>query len=372
MTPLEEVRALVLAHCTRGPVVSLPLMDARGLVLAEPVISAEQVPPFANTAVDGYAVRASDVAQVPVELRVIDEVAAGAVAQLPVSEGTAIRIMTGAPIPDGCDAIVMVEDTERVGDDGVRILKSVAVTSGIRDAGSDVEAGAVVFQPGVIVTPMVEGVLASINARTVSVVWRPRVGVISTGDELVDDGSPLQKGQIRESNRKMLLRLVDESGAEAIDLGIIRDNEEDLEDTLRKATSLGMVDALITSGGVSMGDYDVVKAVLARIAEMHWFQIAMKPAKPFAFGTMPGVGESTVPIFGLPGNPVSSLMSDCVGLPRGPHRQARTYCARPAYLGHRPMQFSLHVLHARRGLEVARQSRSVVIRRDRACLSHSR
>lgn len=254
MTPLEEVRALVLAHCARGPVVSLPLIDARGLVLAEPVISAEQVPPFANTAVDGYAVRASDVAQVPVDLRVIDEVAAGAVAQLPVSEGTAIRIMTGAPIPDGCDAIVMVEDTERLGDDGVRILKSVAVTSGIRDAGSDVEAGAVVFQPGVIVTPMVEGVLSSINARTVPVVWRPRVGVISTGDELVDDGSPLQKGQIRESNRKMLLRLVDESGAEAIDLGIIRDNEEDLEDTLRKATSRGMVDALITSGGVSMGD----------------------------------------------------------------------------------------------------------------------
>jgi molybdopterin biosynthesis enzyme len=124
-------------------------MDARGLVLAEPVVSEEQVPPFANTAVDGYAVRASDVAQVPVDLRVIDEVAAGAVAQLPVSEGTAIRIMTGAPIPDGCDAIVMVEDTERLGDDGVRILKSVAVTSGIRDAGSDVEAGAVVFQPGV-------------------------------------------------------------------------------------------------------------------------------------------------------------------------------------------------------------------------------
>jgi len=309
MTPLEEVRALVLAHCVRGPVVSLPLVDARGLVLAEPVVAGEQVPPFANTAVDGYAVRASDVTNVPVELRVIGEVAAGAVAQMPVSEGTAIRIMTGAPIPDGCDAVVMVEDTERLGDDGVRILKSVGVTAGIRDAGSDVQAGATVFEPGVVVTPMVEGVLSSINARKVAVYWKPRVGVISTGDELVDDGSPLEKGQIRESNRKMLLRLVEEAGAEAIDLGIIRDNEEDLEDTLRKATSRGMVDALISSGGVSMGDYDVVKAVLGRIADMHWFQIAMKPAKPFAFGTMPGVGESTVPIFGLPGNPVSSLMS---------------------------------------------------------------
>jgi len=309
MTPLEEVRALVLAHCARGPVVSLPLIDTRGLVLAEPVIAGEQVPPFANTAVDGYAVRASDVTNVPVELRVIGEVAAGAVAQMPISEGTAIRIMTGAPIPDGCDAVVMVEDTERMGDDGVRILKSVGVTAGIRDAGSDVQSGATVFEAGVVVTPMVEGVLSSINARKVAVYWKPRVGVISTGDELVDDGSPLEKGQIRESNRKMLLRLVEEAGAEAIDLGIIRDNEEDLEDTLRKATSRGMVDALISSGGVSMGDYDVVKAVLGRIADMHWFQIAMKPAKPFAFGTMPGVGESTVPIFGLPGNPVSSLMS---------------------------------------------------------------
>jgi molybdopterin molybdotransferase len=159
------------------------------------------------------------------------------------------------------------------------------------------------------VTPMVEGVLASINAQKVSVYWKPRVGVISTGDELVDDGSPLKPGQIRESNRKMLLQLVEQSGAEAIDLGILRDNEEELESVLLKVTSRGVVDALITSGGVSMGDYDVVKAVLGRIADMRWFQIAMKPAKPFAFGVMPGEDGRIVPVFGLPGNPVSSLMS---------------------------------------------------------------
>lgn len=309
MTPLEEVREIVLAQCARGPVVTLPVREARGCVLATAVVATEPVPPFANTAVDGYAVRSVDVQNVPVELEVIGEVAAGAVSPVAVREGTAIRIMTGAPIPDGCDAVVMVEDTERIADHGVRIFKTASLGDAIRNAGSDVAAGATVFTPGVVVTPMVEGVLASINAQKVSVYWKPRVGVISTGDELVDDGSPLKPGQIRESNRKMLLQLVEQSGAEAIDLGILRDNEEELESVLVKVTSRGVVDALITSGGVSMGDYDVVKAVLGRIADMRWFQIAMKPAKPFAFGVMPGEDGRIVPVFGLPGNPVSSLMS---------------------------------------------------------------
>lgn len=309
MTPLEEVREIVLAQCARGPVVTLPVREARGCVLAADVVATEPVPPFANTAVDGYAVRASDVATVPVDLRVIGEVAAGAVASLALTEGTAIRIMTGAPIPDGSDAIVMVEDTERVGADMVRINKSVSVGDAIRAQGSDVTEGTTVFTAGTMLTPMVEGVLASINTRDVSVYWKPRVGVISTGDELVDDGSPLKPGQIRESNRKMLLRIIDECGAEAIDLGILRDDEDELESVLVKVTSRGVVDALITSGGVSMGDYDVVKAVLGRVADMRWFQVAMKPAKPFAFGVMPGVDGRTVPVFGLPGNPVSSLMS---------------------------------------------------------------
>ena len=309
MTPLEEVREIVLAQCARGPVVSLPVREARGCVLATAVVATENVPPFANTAVDGYAVRAADVMDVPVELSVIGEVAAGAVSAVALREGTAIRIMTGAPIPDGCDAVVMVEDTERLGDTGVRVLKSVTAGDAIRAAGSDVSTGTTVFTAGTVVTPMVEGVLASINAQNVSVYWKPRVGVISTGDELVDDGSALQPGQIRESNRTMLLQLVEQCGAEPIDLGILRDNEEELESVLTKASSRGMCDALITSGGVSMGDYDVVKAVLGRIADMHWFQVAMKPAKPFAFGVMPGVDGRVVPVFGLPGNPVSSLMS---------------------------------------------------------------
>ena len=309
MTPLHDVRTMVLAACAVGAPVQVTRQVAAGLVLASDVVSGENVPPFANTAVDGYAVRSSDLHTVPVELHVVGELAAGAAPSIAVAPGTAIRIMTGAPLPEGCDAVVMVEDTERVGSDSVRIHKSVPAGSAFRLAGSDVAIGDTVIAAGTQVTPMVEGVLASVNAKTVSVYPRISVGVISTGDELVDDGSALQIGQIRESNRLMLLRLVAEAGATPVDLGIIRDDEPALEHALRTAVNERSCDVIITSGGVSMGDYDVVKAVLSRIANMQWFQIAMKPAKPFAFGTLTNDHGVNVPIFGLPGNPVSSLMS---------------------------------------------------------------
>ena len=309
MTPLHDVRIMVLAACAVGAPVQVTRQVAAGLVLASDVVSGENVPPFANTAVDGYAVRSSDLHTVPVELQVVGELAAGAAPSIAVTPGTAIRIMTGAPLPEGCDAVVMVEDTERVGSDSVRIHKSVPAGSAFRLAGSDVAIGDTVIAAGTQVTPMVEGVLASVNAKTVSVYPRISVGVISTGDELVDDGSALQIGQIRESNRLMLLRLVAEAGATPVDLGIIRDDEPALEHALRTAVNERSCDVIITSGGVSMGDYDVVKAVLSRIANMQWFQIAMKPAKPFAFGTLTNDRGVNVPIFGLPGNPVSSLMS---------------------------------------------------------------
>jgi molybdenum cofactor synthesis domain-containing protein len=309
MTPLSLVRDMVLARCAVKTPVTVSRADAAGLILANDVVASEQVPPFANTAVDGYAVKSADVAQVPVVLEVIGELAAGGVPNVAITQGTAIRIMTGAPIPDGCDAVVMVEDTERVGDSQVRIARSVDPGAAVRSAGSDVVVGATVLTAGTRITPMVEGVLASVNAQHVAVYPRVRVGVLSTGDELVDDGSPLMPGQIRESNRTMLLRIVDEAGAEAVDLGIIRDDEDALEQALRRAVGDGECDALVTSGGVSMGDYDVVKAVLSRIADMSWVQIAMKPAKPFAFGTLTNSNGVDVPIFGLPGNPVSSLVS---------------------------------------------------------------
>lgn len=302
MTPLEDAQTFVLGSCPPLPAVELSRRHAGGLVLAADVVAGEVVPPFDNTAVDGYAVRAADVIDVPVELEVVGEIAAGAAPDRAVGAGEAVRIMTGAPMPDGADAVVMVEDSERVGDTHVRLTRSVPSGAAIRRTGEDVRVGDRLFDAGTSITAAVEGVLASVNAETVQVVPRLRVAVLSTGDELIEDGSPLALGEIRESNRTMLAALLADAGCEVIDLGIVRDDETELELVLRDAAT--RCDAIVSSGGVSMGDYDVVKAVLGRIADMHWMQIAIKPAKPFAFGRLDGV-----PIFGLPGNPVSSLVS---------------------------------------------------------------
>ena len=312
MIDITEARRYVLDRCPAAAPQQVPCREATGLVLAAGVVAAEDVPPFANSAVDGYAVVAASLVTVPVDLPVVGEVAAGAHTERVLQFGEAIRIMTGAPVPAGADAVVMVEDTELLGDrrvDGsVSVRIGVSTTAGVavRGAGDDVRAGTALYPAGTLVTPAVAGVLASVNAALVSAVPRVRVAVLSTGDELIDDGSPLQPGQIRESNRTMLLGTVREAGCEAVDLGIVRDDEAVLEDVLRSAAST--CDAIVTSGGVSMGDYDVVKAVLSRIADMQWMQIAIKPAKPFAFGLLTA-DQRQVPVFGLPGNPVSSLVS---------------------------------------------------------------
>lgn len=302
----HEAREYVLERCRVLDAVDVPLHDAVGCVLAEPVAAAEDVPPFINTAVDGYAVRGADIAAAPVRLKVVAEVAAGASTDRIVGAGEAIRVMTGAPMPPGADTAVMVEDTQRVGDDEVMINRAVAVGASVRPVGDDVAAGTELFPAGTEVRAAVAGVLASVNARLVRVHRTPRVAVLSTGDELVDDGSALRPGQIRESNKTMLLPLVAGAGCEAVDLGVVRDDEAALEKVLRDAAAT--CDAIVTSGGVSMGEYDVVKAVLSRIADMRWMQISIKPAKPFAFGLL-ATGDRQVPVFGLPGNPVSSMVS---------------------------------------------------------------
>ena len=302
VTPLEDAQAFVLESCPPLDPVEVDRRSAVGLVLAASVVATENVPPFDNTAVDGYAVRSADVADVPVELRVVGELAAGVAPTVAVGPGEAIRIMTGAPMPEGADAVVMVEDSERVGDHAVRLGRSVPAGAAVRREGDDVRVGDELFAAGTTITPAVAAVLASVNAERVRVYPRARVAVLSTGDELVDDGAPLRVGQIRESNRTMLAALLAESGCEVVDLGVVRDDEAELERVLRSAAA--DCDAIVSSGGVSMGDYDVVKAVLGRIADMTWLQVAIKPAKPFAFGRLDGT-----PIFGLPGNPVSSLVS---------------------------------------------------------------
>ena len=302
MTPLEDAQTFVIGSCPPLLPVETLLDEVVGLVLATDVVATEQVPPFDNSAVDGYAVIAADTQTVPGELPVVAEVAAGAATDHVMRPGEAIRIMTGAPLPDGCDAVVMVEQTERLPGGRVRINAGVETGAAVRNAGDDVQPGDLLFRAGTVVTPVIAGVLASINARILNAHRQIRVAVLSTGDELVEDDRPLLRGQIRESNRRTLAGLLRETGCDVVDMGTVRDDEAALELVLRRAAD--RCDAIVTSGGVSMGDYDVVKAVLGRIADMTWMQIAIKPAKPFAFGTIDGV-----PIFGLPGNPVSSIVS---------------------------------------------------------------
>jgi len=303
MIPLDEAQAYVLSGCAPLETTQTATVDALGLVTAEPIRCNEFVPPFNNTAVDGYAVMAADTADAPNDLQVVGAIAAGEAPSTPITPGTAIRIMTGAPLPEGADAIVMVEDTETSSDNSVvTINTAVEAGSAVRRAGEDMQPGQEVFPSGTVLQPGHLGVLATLGIESISTYRRPIVGVISTGDELIEGPQELAPGQIRDSNRRTLLAMVSQAGCEPVDLGLIRDDEDAVESALRNGAI--HCDAIITSGGVSMGDFDYVKMVLSRIADMRWMQIAIKPAKPMAFGRL---GDT--PIFGLPGNPVSSMVS---------------------------------------------------------------
>ena len=304
MMPLADVQREILGTVAPLAPVTVPVRDALGLVTTRDVIAGEAVPPFANTAMDGYAVRAADTTgagpDAPVRLTVAGELPAGRAPTQPVGEGEAIRIMTGAPMPDGADSVVMVEYTETDGD-AVRVMHAARPGDHVRAAGGDLAPGDLVFPAGTLLGPAHLGVLTSSSFQDVEVVPRARVGVLSTGDELVERG-PLHPGQIRDSNRPMLLAQVADAGADAADLGLAPDDESIITRTLEDA--LASCDAVLTSGGVSVGDFDYVKAALGRLGRMQSWQVAIKPAKPLAFGVIDGT-----PVFGLPGNPVSSLVS---------------------------------------------------------------
>jgi molybdenum cofactor synthesis domain-containing protein len=310
LIPLPDAVAEVVAACPPLPPTQLPLDLALGRVLAEAVAAAEPVPPFANTAMDGYAVRAADVVGAsesrPIRLRVIGTLAAGGAPSTPVGPGEALRIMTGAPFPPGADSIAIVETTRADGDE-VEIRAEVRTGEHVRGAGEDVAAGQEVFAAGTALGPGHLGVLASVGREKVAVVRGPVVGVLSTGDELIEGPVELAPGQIRDSNRRCLLALLRRDGFEPVDLGIARDVEADIRAHLVEGAKA--CDALLTSGGVSMGDFDYVKKVLDDIGDMHWMQVAIRPAKPFAFGVVAGGSGHRTPVFGLPGNPVSSMVS---------------------------------------------------------------
>ncbi len=309
MIPLAEAQALVLRACAPTRKVDVRALDAAGCVLAAPALAQVDVPPFANSAMDGYAVHAADTVAAPVTLEVVGRVLAGATLTGEVGRGQAARIMTGAPVPAGADAVCMVELT-RTTEGQNRVVVQAAVDPGenVRDPGSDVRAGDVVLLAGAEVGATQLAALVSAGCESLEVHPRPAVGVISTGDELVDPGRLLGAAQIYDSNRPMLLGLVAEAGCRPVDLGRSADDEDAL--AARITGALGRVDVVVLSGGVSVGDVDVVRMVLDRLggAATHWMQIAIRPAKPFSFTVLQGP-RGPVPVFGLPGNPVSSAVS---------------------------------------------------------------
>ncbi|HET7092763.1 MAG TPA: gephyrin-like molybdotransferase Glp [Thermomicrobiales bacterium] len=308
MLGVDEALARMLAAFAPLPAVDAPILDGLGLTLAEDVRAVEPTPPFRNSAMDGYAVRAGDTDRAAfaagVRLRVVGMGAAGAPAAARVEPGTAVRIMTGAPMPDGADAVVRFEETdEGRGASGrtVTVFHPAAPGDNVREAGEDVPAGSVVLAAGRRLRPADIGLLASVNRTSARVRPRARVAILSTGDEVVEPGAPLDPGQIRNSNSYTLAAMAREWGASVRLLGVARDRADALAARLDEAAD---ADLIVTSGGVSVGDFDLVKDVLRRHGEVSIWQVRMKPGKPLAFGAIGGT-----PLLGLPGNPAAAAVS---------------------------------------------------------------
>jgi molybdopterin molybdotransferase len=307
MIKVEQALEIILGSAGVLEAEERPLLAAAGQVLSEDILAGYDVPPLDNSAMDGYAVRAVDITgarpDAPRYLPVTATAAAGSKPRT-LKPGTAIRIMTGAPLPDGADAVVMFEDTDET--DGrknglIGIRREIAAGVNIRRAGEDITRGKVVLRKGTVLGPAAIGVLASLGYAGVKVIRRPVVGVLATGNELTAVGRELKPGQIYNSNTYSVAALVNRYGGIPKILGIARDNEKSLRARLARAADC---DLLITSGGVSKGDYDLVKDILAADGEMNFWQVCMKPGKPLAFGKL-----GNVPLIGLPGNPVSSMVS---------------------------------------------------------------
>jgi len=307
MRSVDEHLQDVLHRVAPLDAMELHLLDSHGCVLAEDIAAEEPLPAFDNSAMDGYAVRTADIAgaspQAPVILPVVGDIAAGAQTVMSIQPGMTARIMTGAPVPPGADAIVPVEWTDG-GIAQVRIGQCPAEGAFIRRAGEDVRPGDVVLPVGTLIGSAQVGLLAALGRRNVQVRPKPRVVVISTGSELVDIGTKPGYGQIVDSNSYAITTAVREAGALAFRVGIVPDDPRTLTDAIED--NLIQADLLVTSGGVSVGAYDVVKQVLGRLGEVAFHKVAMQPGMPQAFGTL---GKEEVPVFGLPGNPVSSLVS---------------------------------------------------------------
>ena len=322
MISVDEALSRILSYVDVLPAEDAPLVEALGQVLDEDITAGFNIPPLDNTAMDGYAVRAADTAGAgpdsPAELRVIGEVAAGYEFAGTVEPGTAVRIMTGAPIPAGGDAVVPFEETDEPFDRApersqklegtVKVYKAARPGANIRRSGEDLKTGDPVVRRGTVLRPSEIGVIASVGRGTARVIRRPVVAVLSTGDELLEPGQERTGARIYDSNAHSVASLVRRYGGIPRMLGIAKDTVDALTAKIHEGLDAHM---LITSAGVSRGDYDVVKDVLAREGEIDFWTVAMKPGKPLAFGCFypDGEGGRRVPHVGLPGNPVSSMVA---------------------------------------------------------------
>jgi molybdopterin molybdotransferase len=293
MLSVEEAQERMLALVQPLDLGQVPILEALGQVLGLDVFATNDIPPLDNSAMDGYAVRAEDI---------VGDLAAGYVFAGAVEPGTAVRIMTGAPVPRSADTVVRFERTRRVGD-VVEILEAVRMGRNIRRAGEDVRSGELVLPQGALLRPQEIGMLASLGRAEAPVIRRPRVAILATGEEVVPIGSPLAPGRIYNANSYSSAAQVLRYGGVPLLLGIARDQRDELSAKIRGGLQQG-VDLLITSGGVSVGDFDMVKEVLAAEGEIHFWWVNMKPGKPLAFGQIGGV-----PVLGLPGNPVAAMIS---------------------------------------------------------------
>ncbi|MGH2650916.1 MAG: molybdopterin molybdotransferase MoeA [Actinomycetota bacterium] len=305
MLSVEEALDRVLTVIPMLGSETVELSAALGRVLAESVVAGRDLPPWDNSSMDGYALRAQDTVAASADraarLRLLGDVPAGAVADRAVGVGEAYRVLTGAPIPPGADAVIPQEDARRE-DGAIVVSRPVARSEFVRPRGEDILAGDRVLEPGTVLRPAALGVLAALGRPIVRVCQRPRVAILSTGDELVDLGAPPGPGQIPNSNSYTLAALVRESGGIPVNLGIARDAREDLEERFRWGLT---ADMLVSSAGVSVGDRDFVRDVLERLgAELAFWKVSMRPGKPLTFGRLGGR-----PVFGLPGNPVSSMVT---------------------------------------------------------------
>ncbi|PKB57910.1 MAG: hypothetical protein BZY73_00730 [SAR202 cluster bacterium Casp-Chloro-G3] len=342
MLTVEEAFERIIASFSPLEPEEKSILDCLGQVLAVDVNSPLDLPPLANSGMDGYAVIQSDIkgasSDAPKMLKVIGTVAAGHVSSQAVQAGTAIRIMTGAPIPDGADTVVPFEETDEVERrqagrtlDEINIASDLPMYCNVRPPGEDVRRGQLVLKAGTLIRASEIGVLASLGLSRVSVIRRPIVAILSTGDELEAAGQPLSPGKIYDANGSSIAAAVIAAGGVPRILGIARDN---LEDMHRKLEQVAGSDLLVTSAGVSKGDYDIVKDVLTQRGSMNFWSVRMRPAKPLAFGHLNYPSQKPVPLLGLPGNPVSAMVAfEMFGRPAISTMLGRGALARPAVEG---------------------------------------